>query len=329
MGGGHIDTRRRLSRAIVHAGLACVLLGSSAALGESSSDAVVLRDGTRLEGRVIEHVPGGHVVIETGGRRRTLSWDEVREVDVAAPPTEENDDEELPPGDFTSWNRHRLGYELRGQIVGVVSAPRRHEASGSCATGSGLVPVSIYGQSASARVLGSGVGVGVRAAYIYHETPSPSARFPVWAFRAGGGIDLDYLYVHMPTGIPDVSGELCSTVQKRTPSVTRESASMLLVQVPLQLGAQLGLGSFRSGPSWRGIVIGAAWAPSLTHLEPSAGDRSTEVRFFGTEMTADLVTLKSVPGPAPPNWRFSLFLSPPSRRNEALILKLGVGAAWY
>lgn len=330
MTGGHIQARRILSRAIVRTGLACAL-SSAVAFGDTSSDAdaVVLRDGTRLEGKVVEHVPGGHVVLETGGRLRTFSWDEIREVDVAMPPSEEGEPAAMPSEAFTSWDRHRLAYELRASLVGLVSAPRQYEASGSCATGSRLIPVSLYGQSASARVLGSGIGVGARAAYVYSGTPSPSTRFPVWALRAGGGIDLDYLYVHIPTGIPEVSGELCSTVQKRAPSVTRESGSMLLVQVPLQLGAQLGIGSFRPGPSWRGVIIGAAWAPSLTHLEPSAGERSTEVRFFGTEMTADLVTFENEPGPTRPHWRFSLFLSPPSRRNEALILKLGVGAAWY
>jgi len=330
MAGGHFGAER-LSRAIVRAVFSCVLFGVSPALGEepSTADAVVLHDGTRLEGHVVEQVPGSHVVIEVGGRRRTLSWNAIAEVDVAAPAAERGEDEDPSGMAFTDWKHHRLAYEVRAHLVGIVSAARRYEPSGTCATGSGLAPVGVYGQSASARVLGSGLGVGARAAYVYRAAPSPSTRFPVWALRAGGGLDLDYAYVHMPTGVPDVTGELCSTFQRRALTVARESASMLVVQVPLQLGAQLGLGSFRSGPSWKGVVIGATWAPSFTHLEPSAGERTTDVRFFGTELTADLVTLEDGAAPSQPHWRFSLFLSPPSRRDEALILKLGAGAVWH
>lgn len=330
MVGGHVRGRRGVSRAVVPAVVACALVQSVSAFAEvpRPQDAVVLHDGTRLEGRVVEQVPGSHVVIDVDGRRRTFAWNMVGEIDVAKP-SEPNDEGTSPSATFANWNAHRLVYELRSQLVGIVSAPRRYEPRGSCATGSGLAPVDTYGKYASARVLGSGLGLGARAAYTYAARPSTEARFPVWALRAGAGLDIDFAYVHMPTGLPEVSGELCSAFQRRTLEVARESTSTLLVQVPIQLGGQIGVGGFHAGPSWEGVIIGAAWAPSLAHLEPSAGERSTELRLFGTELTVDLVSLEDQPGPPLPRWRFFVFLSPPSRPHEALILKLGAGALWY
>lgn len=331
MTGGHLQRGCGLSRAIASAALGCVLLAGTSAFGETQTppDAVVLQDGTRLEGRIVEHVPGSHVVIDSQGRRHTFAWSMVGEVDVAAPSSETAEDDALPSLTFANWRNHKFVYELRTHVVGIVSAPQRYEPKGRCTTGSGIASVDIYGKHANARMLGPGLGLGARAAYTYAAPPSAETRFPVWALRAGAGLDLDFAYVHMPTGIPEVAGELCSSFQRRTLQVTRESASILLAQLPIHLGGQIGFGRFRPGPSWDGVVIGAAWAPSLTHIEPSAGERRTELRLLGTELTVDLVTWKDGPGPSSPHWRFSVYLSPPSRRNEALILKVGAGAVWY
>lgn len=228
-------------------------------------------------------------------------------------------------------SRHRLSYELRGNVVGLLSAPRTYEASGTCATGTGTAPVSIYGQRGEGRVFGSGIGLGLRGGYMYMPRADPSARFPVWALRAGAGVDIDYLYAQIPTGIDEASGELCATVQKRSPRVNTESGSMLLLQLPLQFGAHIGIGRFHDGLSFRGVVVGAAWAPSLSHIEPVAGPRSTEIRWFGTEVTVDFVDLehRSTSPTYPASLRISAFLSPPSRKFEPLIVTLGVGAVWY
>lgn len=228
-------------------------------------------------------------------------------------------------------SRHRLAYELRGNVVGVLSAPKSYEASGTCATGTGTAPVAIYGQRGEARVFGSGIGLGLRGGYMYMPPSDPSARFPVWALRAGGGLDITYLYAQMPTGMDEASGELCATVQKRTPRVNTESGSMLLLQFPLQFGAHIGIGRFHDGERFRGVLVGAAFSPSLTHIEPVAGPRSTELRWFGTEVTVDFVDLEKRPeAPThPASLRISAFLSPPSRKLEPLIVTLGVGAAWY
>lgn len=226
---------------------------------------------------------------------------------------------------------HRLAYELRGHVVGILSAPKTYELSGTCLTGTGTAPVSIYGQKASARAYGAGVGLGLRGGYLYMPSPDPSARFPVWALRAGAGIDIDYVYAQVPLGMSEVSGELCTTVQKRSHPVNTESGSMLLLQFPLQLGGHIGIGRFHDGSTFRGIVVGAAWAPSLTHFEPPAGARSTELRWLGAEMTLDFVDLEAQAATTnrPAVFRISASLTPPSRRGEPLVFTLGLGAAWY
>lgn len=289
-------------------------------------DEVHLRNGTTLRGRVIEESPGRFVVLETeDGRRRTLNFDTVAEIAMA---------KRGPVTPAPSWNErsgHRVTYELRADVAFMLSAPRKFHPSGSCATGNGTSPVSIYGQTASARMYGTGGGVGLRGGYMYLAPPDPSAHFPFWALRAGAGIDLDYLYVHVPTGMPDLTGELCVTVQKRAPYLKREHGSMLLVRVPLQMGAHVGIGSFRDAFTWRGIVVGASWSPSLTHLEPSVGPRDTSFRWFGTEVTLDFVTLHAAPSASafPAHWRVAAQLSPPNRQGDPLLLALSLGAVWY
>lgn len=106
---------------------------------------------------------------------------------------------------------------------------------------------------------------------------------------------------------------------------------MLLFQLPLQIGGHIGIGRFHDGTTFRGIVVGAAWAPSLTHFEPSAGPRSTDFRWLGTELTFDFVDLEARPTTTnhPAIFRISASLSPPSRKLDPLVFKLGLGAVWY
>src|SRR5262249_20829486 len=156
---------------------------------------------------------------------------------------------------------------------------------GNCATGTRIVPVSIYGQTATGRANGGGAGLGLRASAMYLSLPQPGRRSSWWALRAGGGVDLNLLHVAIPTGVPPVVGELCSQLQNETRDVHYDSSTVLFAQVPLTLGAHVGFGHFRDGSVWHGVVLGAAWTPSLAYVGASVdGDRGS-VRFFGAEAT--------------------------------------------
>ncbi len=53
----------------------------------AANDQVLLKDGTKIRGRVIKQAPGTFVMIETAdGTQRTVPWDRVTEVVVAPPP---------------------------------------------------------------------------------------------------------------------------------------------------------------------------------------------------------------------------------------------------
>lgn len=295
-------------------------------------DEVVLRDGTMIRGQVIREEPGRFVTIETADRRRrTLAWEAIHEVNTAPADAKEAGVANLPSLAFHQRSGHRLTYELRANLVGTLSAPREYAPSGYCATGTGIADVSIYKQRARARAHGLGVGAGARGGYMYLSPPDPSSRYPLWALRAGGGVDLNYGYIHAPTGVDDIAGELCATVQKRAPSLNVDSGSMLIVQMPLQIGAHIGIGSLRDSNTWKGILVGAAWAPTLTHIEPSVGPRGTEFRWLGTELSVDFVTLEAEPREKahPAHFRIALFIAPPARRFEPLSLTLSFGAVWY
>lgn len=261
--------------------------------------------------------------LETDAKVSALSQDSDTATSSSPTPTEPL---------VASWRQrkgHRLTYELRANVMSVVFTRQNYVAGGYCATVTGFAPVSIYGQTGSARGFGVGAGLGLHGGYAYLVPPEPGATF--WALRAGAGIDIAYLYVDMPMGIPDVAGELCAQVQRRAPEVREESGSMLLLRAPIHLGGQLGIGSFRDGSSsWSGVLVGAAWAPSLFHLEPSVGPRDTHFQWIGAEVTVDFVTLHaSLAADAyPMHLRLTAFVAPPFG-DEPFVVILSTGAAWY
>lgn len=237
-----------------------------------------------------------------------------------------------PSSPFTELRPHHVfTYEIRAQAVATVLGLRHFEAGGTCMTGHGLAPVSIYGHNGEGHGFGAGVGLGARGGYLFLLAPKLDERSFLWGLRAGAGVDIDLLYLHSPTGIPDASGELCQRVQASKPNLREESGSLLLLQIPLQLGAHLGFGSFQDAETWSGAVVGVAFAPSLLHLEPSIGPRSTAFRWAGVEMTVDSVRLEAAPRSAGDgaHLRFALFVAPPTKRSEALLFKLSAGLVWY
>ena len=295
-------------------------------------DEVKLRDGRRVRGRVVQKQPGRWVVIASeDGVRRTLAWDLVEEVAVVPAAHEAN----APDAVRSAWQARTgagLIYELRVAITGIVLPTRTFGVTGDCATGSGLAPASMYGQFATDSGRAAGGGIGGRLGYMYMSHIEPEGSSAWWALRAGAGLDLQILHSQIPVGIKPVDGELCSRVARMRHEVEMKSSSLLLAHVPLTFGTQLGLGSFDEGMVWRGVVIGAAWAPSYVQMWPWVGDASSHFNPLGLELTFDLATLRAATsGKRAPEaqFRVSLFLAPSLDVTQPTIGMLGFGPAWY
>jgi hypothetical protein len=175
-----------------------------------------------------------------------------------------------------------------------------------------------------------GAGVGGRIFYQDAATPQPPRESggSWWGLRVGAGLDLDLLYAKVPTGIADMSGKLCARVKSDGAEVQYAGSSALLLQVPIFIGAELGLGASDEGANWHGIVLGAAWAPALTFIKPWATGGDLNASYLGTELTVDFATVH--PGPSrEAGKRAAVFLLLPVRDDGPVVLTLSFGAVWY
>jgi hypothetical protein len=146
--------------------------------------------------------------------------------------------------------------------------------------------------------------------------------------RVGAGLDLDLLYAKVPTGIGSMAGKLCARVRSDGANVQYEGSSVLLLQVPIFFGAELGLGSTDENATWHGIVLGAAWAPALTYFKPWSTEGDLNASYLGAELTIDFATVH--PGPTrEAGKRAAVFLVLPVRDDGPVVLTLSFGAVWY
>ncbi len=300
---------------------------------ETLHDEIRLRDGRQIQGHIVERSPGRWLIIETdGGRRRTLAWDTVAEID-AAPPERDAPQAEASAADTAAW-RKRSGwgptYELRANLSTLSMPERTFRLTGNCSTGSGSVPVSMYGQTASDGALGFGGGVGGRAGIVYRTRLDPDGASSWYAFRATAGADLHVHHLHVPTGIPPVNGGLCSEVSRATYELEYQSDASLLVQVPLVLGGQIALGKL-DGLRWSGVVLGAGYAPSFVHAGAFTTLASSHLNPLGLELTVDFAVLHASTKyrPPEPQVRVTFFFSPHTQDSQPAIGTVSIGAVWY
>lgn len=295
-------------------------------------DEVVLGDGRRLVGRVIQEQRGRWLVLEAqDGSRRTIAWRLVEEVILA--PHDERGKADLEAA-RSAWKRRGNGaltYELRAALTAVALPLRRFELAGSCATGTGVAPASMYGQAASDRGRALGGGIGGRVGYMYVPPLEPGGGASWWGMRAVVGLDLHALYAHVPVGLPAVRGELCSQVVRTRYTVATASSPILLMQIPVTLGVHLGLGKFEEPTRWRGVVLGLGWSPFLVHAVGSGGALDSHLNLTGVELTADFTTLHAGPGSGRPesHLRASVYFAPATDEKRVTMGTLAFGAAWY
>lgn len=220
-----------------------------------------------------------------------------------------------------------VSYEVRQQVAGVILPTHDYDVSGTCATGTGVAPVSVYAQGGSGGGAGLGAGVGGRIGYQYAAGARRERGLTWWGFRAGSGVDFNLLYARVPTGIADMSGKLCARVKADGTEVHYQGSSVLLMQIPFFLGAELGLPTERDNAGRHGIVLGAAWAPAISYIAPWVGSGDLSASYLGAELTLDFATVH--PGTTQESRkRVALFILLPAQDNGPVIMTLGFGAVW-
>jgi hypothetical protein len=219
-------------------------------------------------------------------------------------------------------------YDFRQQVTAVLMPSHDYAVTGQCATGTGSAAASIYANGGSGRGSGVGIGVGMRFGYHYVPNPPTQPRATWWAFRAGTGLDLGFLYAKVDTGITDVSGQLCARVKSDGAQVQYKGSSVLLAQALVFAGGELGITTGGKEGDERGIVLGAAWSPALTYLQPWATSGDVNASFLGLELTLDFVTLREVSTPHADK-RVAVFILLPIQDKGPAILTLSFGAVWF
>jgi hypothetical protein len=198
---------------------------------------------------------------------------------------------------------------------------------GTCATGSGLAPASLYASGGSGG--GQGVGIGVGGRLGYHLTSQLAGRgATTWGLRFGGGLDLGLLYAKIATGIDDVTGKLCARVKADGTTVQYRGTAVLLAQVPLFVGPELGLGTLEQNGEWHGVVLAAAWTPAFTYLKPWIADGELRVSDLGAELALDFVTARQGAAKQTGN-RVALFFVLPAQDRGPVLVTLSFGVLWY
>jgi hypothetical protein len=222
-----------------------------------------------------------------------------------------------------------VSYEVREEIAAVLLPSHDYPVSGNCSTGTGVAPASVYAQGGSGRGVGVGVGVGGRVGFEVGATLQGERALRWWAFRAGTGLDLSLLYANVPTGIPDMTGKLCARVKADGAAVGYQGSAVLLAQLPLLLGGEFALATDSGSESSHGVVLGAAWAPSIGYLKPWVADASLDASFLGAELTIDFASWRPAAAPArQSSKRVALFLVLPARDQGPLIVTASFGAVW-
>lgn len=219
-------------------------------------------------------------------------------------------------------------YEVREQLDGALLPVHDYPVSGECATGTGVAPASVYSQGGSGRGAGLGAGVGARVAYLAAVSPPAVGRSFWWGIRAAAGLDLALLYARVDTGLPDVSGQLCERLKDDGVGVQYRGSTVLMTQLSITLGAQLGLGETTASDGWQGIVLGAALVPAVTYLQPWVAGGSVDGSFVGMELTLDFAKVAN--GTAQESGkRVALFLSLPTEDQGPMFTTLSFGVVWF
>jgi hypothetical protein len=175
----------------------------------------------------------------------------------------------------------------------------------------------------SADATGIGGGVGVRVGMTYLPIPDPNLSTGGFvAFRFGVGLDMNVLYLHAPT-------HFAYSGANRT--VAYEGRALWVANVPFELGFAIAAGRFSGTTSWRGALIGVAYAPAL-QFSMNLKDTTGEFRFnpAGAQGTVDIVKLDTSQAEGSEmQIRLTLWGLAPLDTAHPGMVSAGLGAIWY
>jgi hypothetical protein len=254
-----------------------------------------------------------------GSRRRTILWRGSLLPAVAGVAS-------LAPPDARAQDA--VSYEVREELSGALLPVHDYDVHGMCATGTGVAPASIYAQGGSGRGEGLGPGLGGRLIYEHAARPLGEAGSTWWGFRMALGMDLDFLYARVDTGIPDMSGKLCARVKSDGAEVQYRGSSVLFLQFPAFVGAEMALRStVDEDGSGHAVLVAAGWAPAMTYIKPWIASSSFDASFLGTELTLDFATWRQG-FDQQQRKRAAIFLLLPPEDHGTVVITLSFGAVW-
>jgi hypothetical protein len=214
-----------------------------------------------------------------------------------------------------AWDRRsnvRLMYGANAQITGL-------ELKDVAFTGASPqgAPVAATGTSAG---VGGGVGVRVGMMFLTLAEPAESSG-TFFAFRLDAGLDTNVFWAQRPSGY---------SYAGTTRTTRHANQALWVVTAPLEIGFGIGAGSFADKLTWRGVVIGAAYAPA-PEFTMDLRNTSGEFRFnpAGAEITADITHLSAEHADAEMQIRITLWGLLPLSDDRPGLLSLGIGAVWY
>jgi hypothetical protein len=224
-----------------------------------------------------------------------------------------------------------LAYEVRGQGIFMI-APHRTLKAGSTVVGSSPEggPYSADGTIASRDFGGGGAGgVGIRLSFLYLVLPDPSSGRGTWsAIRIGAGADVNLGYWYTATQLVGSGpSDPPENHQRTTTYRTGVWDTGWMFNIPVTLGYQLGLGSFK-GTEWHGAALGIAYTPSLSVLKPKDLDGTSFVNLAGFEVSVDFHDHPMRSSRTSSYGKVFVYVLPPVG-DSSLIVSIGGGAAWY
>jgi len=321
---------------------------AAAAPPTAGPDLVLLRDGTRLSGRVLRQEPGQYVLIQTAQGQQTVPWQEVSRV-ILARESEAGPQPEIGRGigfgvggtfadaeaKRRAWKKRGgalTSYEVRANVTGILFPNQTVPATPFLCYNNGYPSTGAVPPSETSAG-GGGGGLGARAGVFYLSPPDPSkggASFT--AFRVTSGVDISYLYFAFPAGYDVQQGASCAAVSGQQANIRYESSSLMQLNVPLNLGVHFGLGGFGAGSSWSGLVVGLAYSPSYSYTKvKDATEGQGNMNWAGAELTVDVTTLEALldEQAKEAHFRVAVFLLPPLKDGWPWLLTAGGGAVWY
>jgi len=296
-----------------------------------TADRVILRDGTTVDGKILQGVPGQFIVIATSdGRQRTISWDRIAEVQSAGSAAQTAHGV-LPEPVLSQGTWDRRGgsiftFDVQAMLVGmlesVTTTVDKTFTSGETMRWTGTGSAG-----------GGGGGLGFHLGYLFLGAPDASKGGNWAGFRAMTGFEFAYVaYGHrtdadIQAGLRGANGE--AVIPGTATGGETKWTSSAVKMVPLSLGGQFGFGKFWGDTQgrWSGTMLGIDWRPTYYHSKPGDLDATSGINPAGMQLTLDVGSLEPKSKPEA-NFRMSLVWLPPVGDHPTL-LSLGFGAAWY